>query len=139
MDNTLHIANQVVFPDNQLGKDVQLEENADSYELVFSLGGKSSAQATFYAGLYQFEPNNSNLGISQSSFYQGLIGNSTKMYLTKVSDYPVECFDYRAALAQWHISYIVVRDPAVIERFSTDATYKVAYENSEVTIFQVAK
>jgi hypothetical protein len=139
MDNTLHIANQVVFPDNQLGKDVLLEQNADSYELVFSLGGKTSAQATFYAGLYPFKPNNSDIGISQSSFYEGLIGNSTNTYLTKVSDYPVECFDYRAALAQWNIDYIVVRDPTVIERFSTDATFKVAYKNSEVTIFKVAK
>jgi hypothetical protein len=137
MDNTLHIANQVMFPDNQLGKDVLLEENADSYELVFSLGGKTSAQATFYAGLYPFEPNDS--GISQDNYYQGLIGNSSKTYLTKVSDGQVECFDYRAALAQWNIDYIVVRDPTVIERFSTDATFKVAYENSEVTVFKVAR
>lgn len=136
MDNTLHIANQVVFPANQLGKDVLLEQNADSYELVFSLGGKASAQATFYAGLYQFEPNES--GISQVNYYQGLMGNVTNSYLTRVSDSQVECFDYRAALSQWNISYIVVRDPAVTERFSTDATFKVAYENSEVTIFKVA-
>jgi hypothetical protein len=113
-----------------------LEENTDSYELVFSLGGKTSVQATFYAGLYPFEPNDS--GTSQDNYYQGLIGNSTKTYLTKVSDGQVECFDYRVALAQWNIDYIVVRDPTVIERFSTDATFKVAYENSEVTIFKVA-
>jgi hypothetical protein len=137
MDNTLHIANQVVFPTNQLGKDVLLEENADSYELVFSLGGKAAAQATFYVGLYQFEPNSS--GNSQSGFYEGLIGNTTNTYLTRVSDNQVECFDYRTALVQWNIDYIVVRDPAVIERFSTDATFKVAYENSEVTIFKVTK
>jgi hypothetical protein len=139
IDNTLHIANQVVFPDNQLGKDVLLEENADSYELVFNLGGKDSAQATFYAGLYQYEPNNSNSGVSQTSFYESLIENSTKTYLNQISGDPVECFDYRAALTQWNIDYIVVCDPIVIERFSSDATFKVAYENSEVTIFQVAR
>jgi hypothetical protein len=137
MDNTLHIANQMVFPDNQLGKDVLLEQNADSYELVFSLGGKAYAQASFYAGLYQFEPN-SDAAISQTVFYKCLIENNTRTYLTRSSDYPVECFDYHAALAQWSIDYIVLRDPEAIERFSTDATYKVAYENSEVTIFQVA-
>jgi hypothetical protein len=137
VDNTLHLVNQLVFPNNQLGNDVLLEENTNNYELVFKLDGNSSAQISFYVGLYQFEPN-TDVRINQTTYYQGLIENNTRTYLNAISDYPITCFDYRKALAEWKISYIAVRDPEIIERFLSDATFKIAFQNSKVAIFRVA-
>ena len=55
VDNTLHMVNQIVLPDNQLGNDVKLQENPDNYELVYNLGGNSAAVASFYVGLCPFD------------------------------------------------------------------------------------
>jgi ABC-type arginine transport system permease subunit len=136
VDNTMHMVNQIVFPENHLGSDVLLEENPDAYELVFNLAGKSTTEISFYVGLYQY---NAGGITNQSGFYKGLIENNTRNYMDVVSDQKIECFDYRTALQQWKISYVAVRDTEVIERFSSDSTFKVAYQNSEVTIFEVTK
>jgi hypothetical protein len=136
VDNTMHMVNQIVFPENNLGSDVLLEENPDAYELVFNLAGKSTTEISFYVGLCQF---NADGATNQNGFYKELIENNTRNYMNVVSDQKIECFDYRAALQQWNISYVAVRDADVIERFSSDSTFKVAYQNSEVSIFEVAK
>ena len=128
--------NQIVFPDKNFGTEVILEENPDAYELVFNLAGKSTTEISFYVGLCPFEPNGAN---NQIEFYKTLIENNTRTYANIISDDKIECFDYRSALKQWNISYVVVRDAEVIERFSSDSTFKVAYRNSEVTIFEVVK
>jgi hypothetical protein len=136
VDNAMRMINQIVFPENRLGSDVLLEENPDAYELVFNLEGKSTAEVSFYVGLCQYSADGAT---DQNGFYKELIENNTRNYIEVVSDQKIECFDYRAALQQWNISYVAVRDAGVIERFSTDSTFKVAYQNSEVTIFEVAR
>ena len=47
VDNTLHMVNQIVLPDNQLGNDVKLQENPDNYELVCNLGRQLYSTSKF--------------------------------------------------------------------------------------------
>ena len=102
------MVNQIVLPDNQLGNDVKLQENPDNYELVYNLGGNSAAVASFFVGLCPFERNDT---ANQTGSYNSLIENNANTYLNIVSDQPITCFDYRAAIREWNISYIVVREP----------------------------
>ncbi len=136
VDNTMSMVNQIVLPDNQLGSDVMLQENADFYELVCNLKGQSSAQFSFFIGLYPFVAESEN---PQTDFYYSLIENYSKTYLEKVSDSPLNYFDYQAAIKQWSISYVVLRDSEAVARFTDDPTFELAFRNSEVAVFKVVE
>jgi hypothetical protein len=136
VDNNRHMVNQIVLPQNQLGNDITLEQNPDAYELVCNLGGTSNVKLSFFVGLCPFTPDSET---PQTTFYNSLIENNTKTYLNVVSDAPINCFDYRLALAEWNISYIAARDLQVISRFINDPTFTVVFRNSEVTVLKVVK
>ncbi len=136
VDNTMHMVNQIVFPENQLGSDVMLQENSDFYELVCSLKGRSNVQFSFFVGLCPFNAESDN---PQADFYNSLIENNSKTYLNKVSNTPINCFDYQAAIREWNISYIVLRDFDAAMRFSNDPTFELAFRNNEVVIYKVVR
>lgn len=135
VDNTLHMVNQIVLPENKLGGDVNLQQNPDNYELICKLNGNSTAVMSFFVGLCPFDADS----FSQTESYNSLIEVNANTYLNVVSDQPVTCFDYKTALREWNISYIVVRDASAIARFAEDSTFKVVFQNNEVTIFEVAR
>jgi hypothetical protein len=56
IDNTLHLLDQLVFPDAQLGSTVLMQENPDFYELIYNLQGNQTSTASFFVGLCQFNP-----------------------------------------------------------------------------------
>jgi len=130
----MHWINQIVLPQNQLGVDVALEQNAEFYELVCNLKGASTAVLRFYVGLVPYEP---KAGDDQTSYFEQLIEDNTQTYLDMVSDSPINSFDYKAALTQWNISYVAIRDASILPRFQDDPTYSLAFKNSEVAIFKV--
>ncbi|MDR0372247.1 MAG: hypothetical protein LBI79_01595 [Nitrososphaerota archaeon] len=136
VDNTLHMVNQIVFPQNQLGNDVMLQENPDFYELVCNLGGQSEAKFSFFVGLCPYNTESDN---PQVDFYNNLIESNTKTYLNTVLDLPINCFDYKEAISTWNISYIILRDTKEVNRFLNDPLFERVFENSEVTILKIAK
>jgi hypothetical protein len=134
VDNILHMVNQFVFPNLQLGKDAFMQQNPDSYELVYNLGGNSTANVNFFVGLCQFNP---DLELTELNYLNSFIENNTQNYFNKTVDLPLSCFDYRAAIKQWNISYIAVRDATQIPRFTNDPTFSLAFKNDEVAIFKI--
>jgi hypothetical protein len=136
VDNSAHWVNQIVLPENQLGKDVNLEETADSYELVFNLDGQADTKLSFYVGLC---PYISGLETPSVDYYNSLIENNSKSYNNVVYDMPINCFDYQTAIRQWNISYVALRDPGAISRLMYDPAFEVAFSNSQVTVFKVAR
>jgi hypothetical protein len=134
VDNTMHWINQIVLPQNRLGEDMTLEENADSYELVCNLAGNSNTKFTFYVGLC---PYSADSDAAQTGDYNSLIENNNLTYLDIVSDTPINCFDYRAAIREWNIAYVIVRDPEAVSRFIDDPMFEAAFKNSQVTIFKI--
>jgi hypothetical protein len=50
---------------------------------------------------------------------------------------PITCFDYRAAIQQWNISYIALRDLTQLTRFADDPLFTLDFKNDEVAIFKV--
>jgi hypothetical protein len=133
VDNTLHMVNQFVFPNMQLGTDAFMQENPDSYELVYNLGGNSTADINFFVGLRQFNP---DLELTQLNYLNSFIKNNTQNYFNKTVDLPLSCFDYRAAIKQWNISYIAISDATQISRFTNDPTFSLVFKNDGVAIFK---
>jgi hypothetical protein len=130
----MHWVNQIVLPQNTLGDDVVLQQNADFYELVCNLKGQQTTVMRFYVGLVSYT---SNLGGDREGFYRQLIENNTQTYLDVTSDTAINCFDYKTALSQWSISYVAVRDFTGLARFQDDPTYTLAFKNSAVAIYKV--
>ena len=136
VDNTMHQVNQIVFPEAQLGNDVIMQQNPDFYELIYNLHGESNAQISFFVGLCPF---NADSETTQVDYWNSLIENNSKTYLNTVSDSPLNCFDYQAAIKEWNISYIALTDLEMIPRFSSDPTFELVFKNSQVAIFKVIK
>jgi hypothetical protein len=135
VDNIIHELSQVVLPEGKLGSDVLMQENPDFYELIYNLQGNSTAEISFFVGLCQFNPDFEN----QVDYWNSLIENNSKSYLDKISDLPLNCFDYQAAIRDWNISYIVIRDFESIPRFSDDPMFALVFKNDQVAIFKIIK
>lgn len=136
VDETLHELTQLVFPKGELGNDVVMQQNPASYELIYNLQGNASSRLGFYVGLSQYSP---EAYTSQPGFWDNLIENNANTYLDKTSNLPLNCFDYKEALTQWNVSYIIVRDFIQIPRFSDDPMFTLVFKNSQVAIFKVNK
>jgi len=134
VDNITHWINQIVLPENKLGNDVQLQETPNTYQLICNLAGGSNVKFSFYIGLCPYSP---NTDLPQEQYYESLIENNTRTYLDTVSDAAINCFDYKAAIKQFNISYVVIRDFNILPRFQDDPTYELAFKNSEVAIYKV--
>jgi hypothetical protein len=136
VDNIMHWLIQIVFPEEKLGSDVIMQQNPASYELINNLQGNSTSKIRFFVGLCQFNPDTE---ANQANYYNNLIENNTKNYLDMTSDLPLNCFDYQAAIREWNISYIIIRDFDSLKRFNGDPTFSLVFKNTQVSIFKVIK
>ncbi len=132
----LHEVNQLVFPSGELGNNVVMEQNPNSYELSYNLQGNATSKISFFVGLSQF---NSQSDSNQTNYWSNLVDNNTKTYLDKTSNQPLNCFDYQTAIKNWNISYIAMRDFTQIPRFSDDPMFTLVFKNSQVAIYKVTK
>ncbi len=57
--------------------------------------------------------------------------------MDKVADAPLDFFDYRAALREWNVSYLVVRDSESLGRILLDPHFDLVFKNSDSSIFKV--
>lgn len=102
--------------------------------MVCNLDGQSEAEFSFFAGLCPYEA-----GLDNQYFYNNLIENNAKTYLNTVLDLVINYFEYKKAIEEWNITYIVLRDTQEVNRFLNDSMFELAFKNSEVAIFRVVK
>ena len=133
VDNTLQEFSQIIFPEEKLGSNVRMQENPDFYELIFNLEGKSTAELSFFVGLCQFNP---DYATTQADYWSSLIENNSKSYFDKIANLPLDFFDYQAAIREWKVSYIVIRDFESIPRFAEDPSFSLVFKNNQVAIFK---
>jgi hypothetical protein len=55
----------------------------------------------------------------------------------QVADLPLDIFDYKKTLVDWNVSYIAVRDPEIIPKFTGDPAFSLLFINDEVAVFIV--
>jgi len=136
IDNMIHEVNQIVFPQGELGNKVVMQQNPDSYQLSCNLQGNGTATLSFFVGLSQFKPDNKD---NQATYWNNLIENISNNYLKKTSNSPINCFDYKTAINQYNISYILLRNLESISRFSDDPMFTLVFKNDQVAIFKVIR
>jgi len=134
VDNLLGQLTQIIFPDDVLGVGVQMQQNRDFYELIFNLNGNSTAEASFFVGNCQFNP---DYAVTQADYWNSLIENNSKSHLNVAADLSLQFFDYQVAIRQRNISYIVMRDSESAQRFFGDPLFSLVYKNSKVSVFKV--
>lgn len=133
VDSSVYGISQMIFPENQLGNKVFMQENPNTFKLVGSLDGESTAQMEFFTGFYQYQPSED----PQNSYVHELMANNAKTYLDSVSNLPLEFFDYQKAIDAWNISHVVVTDLESVPRFAFDPAFSIVYKSGEVAVFRV--
>ena len=136
VDNTLHVLNQIVFPQSQLGNDVSMQENPNAYELICNLEGNSTAQVNFFVGLSQFNP---DYEITQTSYLNNLIQNNTATYRDSISDLPLNCFEYKQPYNNGTYHTLLSEIPTRLHAFADDPMFTLAFKNDQVAIFKTVK
>jgi hypothetical protein len=136
VDNVLHEVNQLVFPSGELGNNVVMLQNSNSYELSYNLQGNTSSKISFFVGRFQF---NAQSESNQTDYWNKIIDEYSSKYLDKTSNQQLNYFDYQTAIQEWNISYIAIRDFTQIPRFSDDPMFTLVFKNDQVAIFEVNK
>jgi hypothetical protein len=140
-DTNMKVAGQLIFTQGQPTTKVFTVENPSSLEMVYNMNGNALGEMGFYAGVYQYaeNPKPDTPQEQQSAYFQAIVTSHTQTYLDKLSDAPLDVFDYRQALIEQNVSYVAVRDSEQFPRFAKDPAFSLVFINNEVAIFQVHK
>jgi hypothetical protein len=138
-DQYTDVAGQIIFTESQ-----PASSSLNGYLVMdYNLAAKTAADMSFSVGVYQYKPDPKLTATSPdkdwNEFYMRLLDENAKSHTTPVSTLPLDVFDYRQALAEQHVSYVVVRDSEQIPRFAKDPAFSLVFINNEVAIFQVHK
>ena len=136
IDTNAQTMSQIIFTENTLGNDVFLRENPSSYEMVYQLGGKNFVQVHFFVGLTQYPTIPEN---TQADYIQKIIANNRETYLNRISDLPLDFFDYKTAIKQWNVSFIIIRTAESVSRLANDPFFRLVFKNDEVAIFEAKR
>jgi hypothetical protein len=137
------LAGQLVFTKGQPATYPLTTDNPSALELDYNLQGSSKAEIQFYVGIYPFEfPLSYKTADEKATFLSEMIANRTDptnpvFYLNKIKDFPLDVFDYRSSIKDWNVSYIILRNPDQILRFTDDPMFTLAFINKDVTIVMV--
>ena len=52
-------------------------------------------------------------------------------------DATIKIFDYKQALSEWNVSYIVIRDPGIKLKFAADPKFSLVFKSKDVAVFVV--
>ncbi|MFB3889170.1 MAG: hypothetical protein ACE14S_06735 [Candidatus Bathyarchaeia archaeon] len=141
VDAYMKVAGQLVFTEEQPKTTVLTEENQAGLELLYNAKGKSSDELNFYVGLYRydFNPDLRLTSKEQRADFQKMVANHTETYLDVLPHGQLDVFDYRQAIADMGIDYVVLRNSEALPRFARDPMFSLVFINDEVAILQVLK
>jgi hypothetical protein len=119
-------------------------ENPSGLEFIYNLQGASSAKIQLFASAFSVSDNETlyeGTAPSGNAFLNGLLDENVKTFLNPeeglTEDLSIDLFDYRNALDDWQISYIVCRDSSVLKKFIGDPTFIRVFINEGVSVFKV--
>jgi len=122
-----NLAGQLIFTN---GQPEQISDYPNICELTYNMNGQSAAELNMNAGVYQYDANPD---------YQAIMSSHAKTAMDKISNQPLDVFNYRQALAAYNVSYVALRDLGQISRFAKDPTFSLVFINNDVAIFKVVQ
>jgi hypothetical protein len=135
VDMNMQVIGQIVFLNEKPAVKVYTSENPSSMELLYNVKGERLDTVTFFAGVYSYE--HAADTEKQNEYLQELIRKSAEHYATEIADLPIEVFDYKTALKEWRVAYVIVRDAESFPRFMRDPAFDTLLINNEVAVFKV--
>lgn len=132
IDPIMNVAGQLIFNETHPSF---IQGSKDPLEIVFNLNSQSKTNIDFYVTVFEY----SNLDLTsttQAGLYE-LFMNNTKSHSDKVTEFPLDIFDYRQAIINLNASYIAIRDHSQIERFVKDPLFNLVFINEKIAIFQI--
>ncbi len=136
-----NVAGQLIFTQGQPMTDGSNFNSPGTLGLTYNLNAASSAQLSLSASAYAYPPIPSSDSSQQQqlSYYQSIISSHANTYLNTISNAPLDVFNYLQALAQYNVSYIVLRDLGQMPRFVNDPNFSLVFINDDVAIFKVVQ
>ena len=131
-DPYTNIAGQLIFANTQ---PTVTQTTNNAFKLCFNLTTQSQVEINFYVSVFEYLRYDSDL--TTKTELEQLFLNNTKSYTDKISEDPIESFDYKQALIELNVGYVVLRDYAQIQRFRSDPTFQLVFYNQRTAIFQV--
>ena len=131
-DPYVDVAGQLIF---QGAQPTVTQGSQSPLDILYNLNSQSETTINFYVSVFEY-PLLSSSSATQAGL-QGLFMNNTKSYTDKVGEFPLDVFDYRQAIANLNISYVVLRDFSQFARLEKDPLFSLVYMNREVAIFRI--
>jgi hypothetical protein len=128
------VLGQLIFPEDQPSVRAITRGKPSALELLYNLEGKPGGKLSFYVGTYQIRPEE-----TEPVALNTIMDENLNYYLDKITDLPIEVFDYKKALRMHEISYIACRDSEIIPKFANDSTFSIVFSNDEIAIFAVKR
>lgn len=133
----VNVGGQLIFTEPEAPQiEVHTPENPSSIQLTYNLDGNSSAKIELFVGVFQV-PSAFPDEATQADYNFNLTVSNAKTYADKVSDLPIDVFNYQEFLKDSNVSYVVCRDSEAVKRLVDDPFFSVVFANKEVTIFKV--
>ncbi|MCW4006044.1 MAG: glycosyltransferase family 39 protein [Candidatus Bathyarchaeota archaeon] len=132
-DASASVLTQTVFPTETIGNSIQLKENPKNFEIIQKLDGTPSLVLEFFVGATSYEPSNSE---STDQITVAMTNNS-ETYLNQTFEETLFSFDYKAAIKEWDINYVVATYPETIARLNGNSVFNCVFKNGEVSIFKI--
>lgn len=136
IDSSSNLGAQLIFTKTQPQTSIFTAENPGSLELLYNLNSNSSAKIEMFVSVFQMPYDYSDVGAHAESI-SNMLSNNTRFYADKVTDLPLDVFDYQRFLHDWNISYIVLRDFEAVDRFRNDKLFDLVFENEKVVVFKI--
>jgi hypothetical protein len=123
---------QLIFTQSQPEINNFNSQNPCITQLSYNLQGKSSAVIQILVGLYSV----SDRDIQNSSVLRETLTANLQNPPTS-PDLPITLFDYKVALQQYNVSYVVNSDFELNRKYLGDPEFSLAFINNKIAFFKV--
>ncbi len=112
----------------------------DGPSLVYTFSEGSSAKFEIWASAFSVSDTLTTLDDPQTvARLSTIMSDNVASYMQTGQGPDLDVFDYRAALADWNVSYVAVRDSEIIPKFASDPAFSLLFINDKVAVFIVKR
>ena len=139
IDEGVKVLGQIIFDENQLRYTQVTSENPSGLYLNYLFNEENSVKIKLSIGVFSVTDNPMiyQSQETRNNYLKEVIFTNLISHQEELSTSPIEVFSYSEAIINWDISYIAVRDSAIIPKFARDPGFGLVFINDEVAIFRV--
>jgi hypothetical protein len=132
VDPSMKLCGQLIFYKSEPVINNSTLETFSTTQISYNLQGKSKVEIQILVGINPISDNE----IQNPSILKEKLTNNLQKPLTAPA-LPILTFDYKLALKQYNVLYVVNRNFDVNSKYLNDPQFSIAFNNIEVAIFKV--